>query len=285
MRIVLLLFSLSFCSCSYFQEQRGEVYDLGKPIVRVYDQTLYEGDLQKITQSPYERKDSNSLNRYYVDSWVKRQLWLARKGSLNPQKLSEIDQMVDSYREELIVYALQKKGLNEPIDTAVNDTEVSDYYTTYADNFLLSEPIIQGVLVKCKKDIPDLNKVASLVSGYKNSNAGELLGLCNQFGESCHLNDSVWVSIQSLLEGTPFYDLKSLKENPVSLKYYTTSDQDFVYFFKIIATLKKGDKAPLSFEKPIIKQLILHNRKDDQKENSSRILYSEAKEKNEIEFY
>ena len=103
---IALVFSLGSCVSSLDN-------DKGNELARVFDNYLYESDVDRLVPENTSHHDSLVLVRNYIDSWVKTQLMIVQaKKNLAIQKL-DLDKQLEDYRNSLVIYHYETELINQ----------------------------------------------------------------------------------------------------------------------------------------------------------------------------
>lgn len=228
-----------------------------KPIATVYNQNLYKEDIVDRLPKNLDKKDSVVLVRSIINNWAAKQLML-RKAEENNSQLanSEINQLVQDYRQALLINGYKERLIKQQLDTVVNEEEIEKYYRDNSQNFRLNEELIKTRYLHFSEDLIDRKEVTKLFRKGKIEDLEELEMRQLSF-KAIMLNDSVWTPLENVLLKTAFSRDNLLKKT----KFIQKEDSLGVYLVAVNDVLKRNDIAPKSYIEPTIKQLILHQRK------------------------
>ena len=103
--------------------------------------------------------------------------------------------------------------------------------------------------------------------------------------ESFHFNDSIWVKYSDLTKQIPL--LKQLNKSNVLKKgnFIKKEDSLSLYLVSVKNVLNRNNIAPKSYITPIIKQMILHQRKLLMLNNIEETLFEDAQKENQFEIF
>lgn len=265
-----LLFLLSFIACN------TEVEDTKTLLVKVAGEKLYLEDFQEMIPPNSSPTDSANIVNHHVDKWIKEALFIneARK-QINK---SEIDALVDDYRNSLLSHNYETYLIENNLDTVVNNSEVNKYYEANKADFILAEPAYLMYMIK----IPYKDK-SVFVDKWKADSWDEIEDECSKNQYWYHLKDSLWVTNKSLDQYIP----ESIVENVKFTKgYYKSAKRDSMYYMiEVKDKLKPGEEAPRTVVQRQIEKLILHKRTRALLENKKAKLYEEAISKSSVVSY
>jgi hypothetical protein len=271
-----LIFTTQLFLCSCGEEQVSTEKQEKIPIARVGNKYLYANDLQNIFSPGMSSKDSANIASRYVDTWVQKQLLLL-KAEENTDMGVEIEKRVEEYRQQLLLFAYEKKMIEESLDTTVTAQQIEAYYRANESNFELKQNIVRCLYLKLPKDKPLIDKIKALL--YNNTEAGRnnLISLAAQFAEEYHLSDTTWKSFDELISGTPW---QTEITNPIqALKtqtYFETSDQSNVYLLKINDYKILNQTSPLQYVEKTIRDIIINKRKIELRQQNETNVFKEA---------
>lgn len=223
----------------------------------VYNQNLYKEDIKDLLPKNLDAKDSVVLVRSIINNWATKQLMLRKAEENNTQSAnSEINKLVKDYRQALLINGYKERLIKQQLDTVVNEPEIEAYYKENSKNFRLNEELVKARYLHFAEDLLDRKEVTKLFRKGKIEDLEELEMRQLSF-KAIMLNDSVWTSLENVMLKTSFSREKLLKKT----KFIQKEDSLGVYLVAVNDVLKRNDIAPISYIKPTIKQMILHQRK------------------------
>ncbi len=255
-KYLVILVVFLWASCEFLGIEKKEV-STRKPIASVYNQNLYKEDIVDLLPKNIDRKDSLVLVRSIINSWATKQLLLRKAEENNTQSdNSEITKLVRDYRQALLINGYKERLIKQQLDTLVEEKEISDYYNANSKNFKLNEELLEVRYLHFAEDLLDKKEVVKLFRSGSLEDLEELEMKQLSF-KSMLLNDSTWTPLENVLLKTSFSRENLLKKT----KFLQKEDSLGVYLVAIKDVLKRNDIAPMSYVKPTIKQMILHQRK------------------------
>ena len=142
-------------------------------IARVGKQRLTRQDLDKALALGLSQADSARLARAYVHSWIDARI-LGEVASRNIPDMSEIDRMVDEYRNQLIAWEYRRLMFLHNGHEELNDDSIASFYARNADNYILERPVVKGVYIKIEDKSPSLATVKKLYRSRKDTDIDRL---------------------------------------------------------------------------------------------------------------
>ncbi len=180
-----------------FKNQETSEGVIRQPVARVYNNYLYEQDLEGIVDGKSSAEDSANLVSRYVDTWVKKQLLLAEAASQMNIDEAEMERKILDYRYALIVYEFEKNYVTREVDTEVSEKEIADYYQSHQENFELKQNIIKGIFAKVPQEAPRVGRLRNLFQGELDQEAREeIRSYCLSFASAYSLDDSTWYNFR-----------------------------------------------------------------------------------------
>ena len=289
---VLLVFFTSACQerdlpgFLQFKNQEASEGVIRRPVARVYENYLYEQDLEGIVDENATPEDSASLVSRYVDTWVKKQLLLAEAASQMEIDEAELERKILDYRYALIVYEFEKNYVNQEIDTEVDEDEIEEYYKGHQENFELKQNIIKGVYAKVPQEAPRVGRLRKLFQGELDDKAREeIRSYCLSFASAYSLDDSTWYNFEEIIANTPLVSIPNKVQFLQKNEFIETSDDIYVYFVKVQDYKISDQISPLEFVKDDIVKIITNQRKVALTQELEEEIYRDAKKNNEFEVY
>lgn len=283
--ILLLAVLISGCEWVKFKKDRPDDNEERLPVARVNNAYLYRDELRGIVPQGATQEDSASRVEGYINSWIRKQLLIqeaARKIDINEV---EVERKILDYRYSIIAYEYQSYYIKQNLDTVVSNNEIDAYYTNNRDNFILKQNIVRATFIKVPASAPRTDKVKSLIFSNKESDKNELKSYCLSFSTAYHISDSSWMVFDELVKKSPLVEIPNkiqfLQGNP----YYETSDDNYLYFFKLDEYRITDNVSPLEFVKDEIKNIILNKRKVELARKLEDKVYAEAFEEKKFEIF
>lgn len=282
---ILVLALLAGCDLIQMKQEALATDEERVPVARVNRTFLYNDELLGIVLPGTTREDSIVRIEAFVNSWIRKQLLIqeaAKKININE---AEVERKILDYRYSLIAYEYQTFFIKQNLDTAVASGEIESYYKGNLDNFILKQNIVRATFLKVPKTAPRTNKIKELIFSKKDKDQAELKSYCLSFSTAYHLVDSTWMVFDELVKNSPLAEIPNkiqfLKSNP----YYETSDDTYLYFFKVNEYRISDNISPLEFVKADIRAIILNKRKVALAKQLEDDVYRTAVSEKEFEIY
>lgn len=269
-----------------FKNQEAEEGQVLTPVARVYDNYLYQEDLEGIVDGSANTEDSADIMGRYVDSWIRKQLLITEAASQIDFDEAELERKILDYRYALMVYEFEKNYVNQRVDPEVSPEEIRAYYNENKDNFELKQNIIKGIFAKVPKEAPRTGRLKNLFqSDLDEKVREEIKSYCLSFAASYSLDDSVWYDFEDVIKNTPLVSIPNKVQFLRSNDFIETSDDIYVYFVRVMDYKITDQISPLEFVSDDIVQIIRNKRKVALTQKLKDDIYKEASENNDFEIY
>ena len=136
-----------FTSCDYFKVQEKE--DRASDIIAIVNtEKLFRKDLKYVSPKNISTKDSLILIKSFVQNWaIKKLLLSAAVNNNSSESLKNINQLVQDYKESLLINNYKEELIKQQLDTIVAEEEVEEFYLANNDNFKLNEVLVKSKYV------------------------------------------------------------------------------------------------------------------------------------------
>ncbi len=285
MAAIFMLTGLSGCDLIKMKDDKTSNGEVRQPVARANDAYLYRDELMGITPAGTLPVDSAARADAYVNSWIRKQLLIqeaARKIDINE---AEVERKILDYRFSIIAYEYQTFYVKQNLDTAISNEAIDRYYKDNIDNFILKQNIVKATFLKVPKNAPHTGKIKELIFSRREKDMKELKSYCLSFSSAYHISDSSWMVFDELVKNSPLSEIPSKIQFLKTRPYYETSDEGFLYFFKVDEYRISDNTSPLEFVKEDIRNIILNKRKVELAKQLEDEVYNYAVEKKEFEVF
>ena len=273
------IFFLLFIGCDFIENKPDQV------LARLGDEFYYKSDLIEIFPTGLSEEDSVIFVKNRINNWAKEKL-LFKKALVNlgDKKQGDLNQLIESYKNELFSYAYQEKIVKSAMDTIISEQSVREYYNINKLNFKLNQEIINARYLKINSENYNLKDVVKRFKRFKQSDKIFLDSISLQFS-SYYFNDSLWINKDVFFNKLPDINDR-LKQNIVKNKlFYRLEDSLELYLINIKNYKLKNDIAPFDFIKSTLKQVLLNKKKLEFISKFENEIIEDALQQNEFEFY
>ena len=267
----------------FLQEcQRNQNDSNRTPVVATAGHILYLDEIQAAVPLYLSKEDSIRAAEAFIDQWIKQNL-LYEAAEKNLQESSDIQKMVEDYRQALMVYEYQEQVLLEKLKTEVSDQDIADYYEANKQRFLSSRNLIKGIFIKVPVHSSNLKSIKNLYRKKDEASLEQLDLLCLQHAEIYENFSSDWMSFDDVMDHIPseIDQSKLLK----SKDFLEVEDEHYCYLLRIDEYLLSGNPEPLEFVSHRIKNIIINSHKTSFLHQLEDEMKTEAEKKGQIRYY
>ena len=280
-RSSLMIVILSLMGCQYLQPKQ-EITE--KVIAKVGETQLTETSLLELTPANLAAEDSAKFAEKFVSDWIKKQLMIQRAEAVIDFNQARIQSKVLDYQYALMVHELEEKYVDANLDEEVTDAEINAYYDEKSENFILRQNLSKCIYIKIPANAPQVWRLRRSVKNYPTDSV-QLWSYADEHAIKAFTEDSVWVKFDEVLLETPMKDVTDKSQFLKRNSYIEVSDENFIYFLKIMDYKLVGEVAPLEFISERVKDVIINKRKIALKKELEKKIYDEAVQTNAFEIY
>jgi hypothetical protein len=254
--IIYILLFISIVSCEYFTKEAAP-----DAVVALDKQYLDKDDIEAILPQDYNSKDSVRIVNAYINKWATGLLLMDKaRNNIDQNRQEELDRLVKNYQIELYAQEYLGELTKQNLDTLISEKDISSYYEDRKEDFKLNEDLVQFRYIQLDPLNTDLQKITKLFNKGDVNSLSELDSLKLTY-RNYFLNDSIWVKKSNLFDAmnviNPSNEKLYIKEN----KTWKLEDSLGVYLVRFNKILTRGDRAPLSYVRPTVKQVLLNKSK------------------------
>ena len=246
-----------------------------QPVARVGKENLYRSEIEGRIPGMMSPEDSAGFAERYIRLWAMDRLYadVAEK-QLSKSEL-DMSAELESYRRSLLRYRYEQRYLNDRLDTLISDRQISDYYEAHEADFALREPLMKIRFVDIMKDSPDLDEILALMSSDGHGDLVRADSLARVSALRYFDNSGSWMSASDLARyfGTSASEmLDAMDEDMIIIEPENRGDILAAY----VCDMVESGTAPLEYCTPVIRDIILSNRKHELLAALERDLLDEA---------
>lgn len=254
-------------------------------LARAGGKALQVRDVASVVPKGVTGEDSAAFMKVYVDRWVRKQLKLQEAETLLSASADDIDEMVEEYRQALLIRKLDQHYVDRSIDTAFTEEEIVSYYNAHKADFRLDRTLVKGRIVQFGEGYRQARKLRELMAS---SSAAQQ----QDFSDICEKNDFTvtdfrdqWVDFPEFLSYLPI--LRSQNYDPVlkSSAVQEMRDSHSHYYFQIDAVRREGEPIPLERLRGTIRRILFNQRQNEIIRNHEEELYTRAVENGEVKVF
>ncbi|WP_289090230.1 peptidylprolyl isomerase [uncultured Bacteroides sp.] len=275
---IITAFVLLASGCTETVDHKGKT-----PLVQVGDNYLYMEDVMAVTPPGISEKDSAEMADRYIKNWIDDMLLYAKAEDNIPDDAG-INELVNSYRRELITHTYIEQIVSQEVESLIPDSEVEEYYNENKDAFLAVEPYIKGLYIKVPKTASGISQVRQWYKDGSERSVDKIekYGLRNAVDYEYFYDR--WRSVNDFFLRLPT-DADKEKNNIGKNKNIELSDSAFYYFLHIEDYLGKGEILPLEYAGKDIREIIMNNKRVEFITKMKKDLYDEACDNNDIKYF
>lgn len=246
-----------------------------QPVARVGKENLYRSEIEGRIPGMMSPEDSAGFAERYIRLWAMDRLYadVAEK-QLSKSEL-DVSAELESYRRSLLRYRYEQRYLNDRLDTLISDRQISDYYEAHEADFALREPLMKIRFVDIMKDSPDLDEILALMSSDGHGDLVRADSLARVSALRYFDNSGSWMSASDLARyfGISASEmLDAMDEDMIIIEPENRGDILAAY----VCDMVESGTAPLEYCTPVIRDIILSNRKHELLAALERDLLDEA---------
>ena len=253
----LLIFLLLLLSCDFNYESNDNI------VARAGEKTLTNEELIEKLPKIINSEDSLIISNKIINDWALNQLLIKNAEiNLSSKEVEKIEKISREYYNDLLISTYKNKVASYNSDTLVLDDEISDYYNSNFDNFLLYEDIIKGRYVRLNKNNFNLNEIKRRFRRFNEQDLTFFDSISLQL-LNYSLNDTTWVNKDLFFNKIPVLKDEEIERIVKKTLYVVKEDSLDVYLIKINDFIGINDKAPLDYIYYRIEELIKNKKKVD----------------------
>ena len=253
----LLIFLLLLLSCDFNYESNDNI------VARAGEKTLTNEELIEKLPKIINSEDSLIISNKIINDWALNQLLIKNAEiNLSSKEVEKIEKISREYYNDLLISTYKNKIASYNSDTLVLDDEISEYYNSNFDNFLLYEDIIKGRYVRLNKNNFNLNEIKRRFRRFNEQDLTFFDSISLQL-LNYSLNDSTWVNKDLFFNKIPVLKDEEIERIVKKTLYVVKEDSLDVYLIKINDFIGINDKAPLDYIYYRIEELIKNKKKVD----------------------
>ncbi len=276
--LIVLLTLLILYSCNKGTHQ-GE-----RPLVKVYDQVLYESQLKGLVSQGISEEDSLDIVKKYIDKWILQQLVFHQAQAFLTEEEKDISRQIEDYKTSLLIYKYKQKYADQKLNKEISAQEVEKYYKKNPANFTLNDNIIKGIYIKAPLQAANPSDIRKWCMSDEEQDIKELESFCFKYADDYKYFEEKWVSFDKISKEIPNMptNLEAILRQNAK---FETQDAEHYYFLKVTKFKLVGELAPLSYVEADIESILLNKKKIKLLENLENKIYNEALNKNNVTIY
>ena len=196
MKFFYFIFFLLIYSCSLQTNENSDI------VARVGENYLYKLDLQDQI-GPLYSEDSLQIAKSLINDWAEELLYLEKAEiNLSFSEKKKLDELVDTYRNDLYVKTYKDKAIQTQLDSNVELKEIESYYEDNKLNFKTNRDLLRGRYVRVRNENYNLSSIRRSIRRFSFDDKIFLDSIALQF-TTYSLNDSMWVQASQFFNRLP----------------------------------------------------------------------------------
>ena len=247
---------ITLVSCEYFTKEVP-----ADTVVSLGTHYLDKDDIARLLPQGYTPQDSIQIVDAYISKWATGHLLMDNAiDNISQERQVQLDQLIENYQIELYAQEYLGELTKQNLDTLISEKAILAFYETRKEDFKLNEDLVQFRYVQLDPLNTDLQKITKLFNKGDVTSLKELDSLKLSY-RNYFLNDSIWVKKSALFDAMNVINVTNEKLYIKENKTWKLEDSLGVYLVRFNKVLKRGDRAPLSYVKPTVKQVLLNKSK------------------------
>ncbi len=232
----------------------------GTAVAKIYDKVLYLEEIPPVIYKNKSPEDSSRAIKEYMENWANKELFLAE--ARKNIDTSKINQLVASYKNDLLKEKYLNKLVEKYLDTLISKDSLESQYQKFKDIYTAREDYAQVYYLVMPKNTKKKYLYQKWFFDQKIEHQDSLFKHTGEFNEM-DLSGQKWYSAGELKEKFPVLKRMNNRQIIKKRKKIITTDSLSLYLMFVNEIVRKGQALPLSFVEKDIKQLILSNRKQE----------------------
>ena len=254
MKFFYFIFFLLIYSCSLHTNENSDI------VARVGENYLYKLDLQDQI-GPLYSEDSLQIAKSLINDWAEELLYLEKAEiNLSFSEKKKLDELVDTYRNDLYVKTYKDKAIQTQLDSNVELKEIESYYEDNKLNFKTNRDLLRGRYVRVRNENYNLSSIRRSIRRFSFDDKIFLDSIALQF-TTYSLNDSMWVQASQFFNRLPTINEKQYKKFLKNGTFFEIKDSLEIYLVVIEEVVLRNDLAPLEYVAPTLNQILINKRK------------------------
>lgn len=279
---VILLLPGLLTSCDKIKQTAERIFTHASveptAVMQVEGQTLYFDHLKGVIPDGLTGSDSIEFVQNYMRQWATTQLMYS-KAIQNINTTTEIDEMAETYRRELIVNAYQQQLVAQKTAPIPEDT-LRSFYQREKKHFPLEGTIVKGIFIKLPTKAPHQSKLSQWLRGMDDEDMEKISSYCDQNAVAQEIFLDNWMPYNKIIALLPDY----VSPDDARLQQSTLVEQseDFSYYLRITEMVKDGEPRPYELARADVEYTLTNRQKLEYIKHFQDELYRQAVENGEV---
>jgi len=254
-------------------------------VARVNDSYLFKKAIEDLVPANSATADSVAIVSNFVTNWATKRLFLDRaEENLTEGQKNSLDKLVSDYKSSLYLKVYKDALVNKTLDTVISTPELETYYEENKVNFNLNKELVKVRYLHLDSSFSEIAVTRRSFNRYNDEDKRQIDEMKFTYKASS-LNDSVWVEFEQIVLKVPALRDKKKDEVLKNKGLLRLKDSLGVYLIKIEEVLYRNETAPLSYVKPMMRQIIHNKRKSELIKKLEKDITKDAIKNEQFEIY
>lgn len=276
-KILIILTLGCMCSaCQLFEEKRK----LGT-LAEYNGKTITQEQINILTTG-LTPQDSINVTKQYIQQWATS---LIEYDIAKDQINKNIEQLVEDYRRSLYLHEYETKLISQRMPRNVEDTLVQTFYNTHRHQLILTETIIQGLLLVVPNQAPKLDELKKKIQQPELEETIEWIEkFAYQYATGYELFTEEWKTTSDIIVLMPL-EQDNLDKQLKNKRQIEIQDSINTYLLQVTDLHMKGDEKPITYARKEIEEILLRQRQVEFIQQERNKLYNKAIETGKLKLY
>ena len=276
-KILIILTLGCICSaCQLFEEKRK----LGT-LAEYNGKTITQEQINILTTG-LTPQDSINVTKQYIQQWATS---LIEYDIAKDQINKNIEQLVEDYRRSLYLHEYETKLISQRMPRNVEDTLVQTFYNTHRHQLILTETIIQGLLLVVPNQAPKLDELKKKIQHPElEENIEWIEKFAYQYATGYELFTEEWKTTSDIIVLMPL-EQDNLDKQLKNKRQIEIQDSINTYLLQVTDLHMKGDEKPITYARKEIEEILLRQRQVEFIQQERNKLYNKAIETGKLKLY
>ena len=276
-KILIILTLGCMCSaCQLFEEKRK----LGT-LAEYNGKTITQEQINILTTG-LTPQDSINVTKQYIQQWATS---LIEYDIAKDQINKNIEQLVEDYRRSLYLHEYETKLISQRMPRNVEDTLVQTFYNTHRHQLILTETIIQGLLLVVPNQAPQFNELKKRIQQPElEENIEWIEKFAYQYATGYELFTDEWKTTSDIIVLMPL-EQDNLDKQLKNKRQIEIQDSINTYLLQVTDLHMKGDEKPITYARKEIEEILLRQRQVEFIQQERNKLYNKAIETGKLKLY
>lgn len=276
-KIITLLTLCYLCNgCQLYEEKRKS-----GTIAEYNGKTITQEQINNLTAG-LNPQDSARVAQQYIQQWATS---LIEYDIAKDQTNKNIEQLVDDYRRSLYLHEYETRLIAQRMSRAMEDTLIQTFYQTHQQHLILSETILQGLLLVVPNQAPKLDELKKKIQHPEiEENIEWIEKFAYQYAVGYELFIDDWKTTSEIFVLMPL-EQDNLDKQLKNKRQIEIQDSINTYLLQVTDLHMKGDEKPITYARKEIEEILLRQRQVEFIQQERNKLYNKAIETGKLKLY